>query len=167
MDLQRDWPEDWAARMAGENCVMCRSIERHEAKDMLVLGDLSHSQVWLHRRSALMGYCVVPWAGPHVSEASELSEGDASAFWADVLAVSRAIEQTFQPMKMNLLFLGNREPHLHAHVVPRYKHDPAPGGPVAWADMFRDAARSVESLQDQAKAISRHLSLKQRPPSAL
>jgi diadenosine tetraphosphate (Ap4A) HIT family hydrolase len=28
--------------------------------------------------------------------------------------------------------LGNTVPHLHAHVLPRYQDDSAPGGPIAW-----------------------------------
>ena len=55
------------------------------------------------------------------------------------------------PVKMNYLTLGNTVPHLHTHVVPRYRDDPAPGGPIAWeqisgpepvpeADLHRQAA---------------------------
>jgi diadenosine tetraphosphate (Ap4A) HIT family hydrolase len=32
--------------------------------------------------------------------------------------------------------LGNTVPHLHAHVLPRYQDDPAPGRAVAWEAIF-------------------------------
>jgi diadenosine tetraphosphate (Ap4A) HIT family hydrolase len=32
--------------------------------------------------------------------------------------------------------LGNTVPHLHTHVLPRYRGDPAPGGPIEWPDIF-------------------------------
>jgi diadenosine tetraphosphate (Ap4A) HIT family hydrolase len=52
---------------------------------------------------------------------------------------------------MNYMTLGNTVPHLHTHVVPRYRDDPAPGRPLAWeqiqppdpvpeADLRRQAA---------------------------
>ena len=31
---------------------------------------------------------------------------------------------------MNINLLGNLVPHLHAHLVPRYYDDPAPGRPI-------------------------------------
>ncbi len=33
-------------------------------------------------------------------------------------------------MKINYQTLGNRTPHLHTHVTPRYEDDPAPGAPL-------------------------------------
>jgi len=43
--------------------------------------------------------------------------------------VTRAIEAEYTPLKMNLMFLGNAMPHLHAHLIPRYRDDPDAGGP--------------------------------------
>jgi diadenosine tetraphosphate (Ap4A) HIT family hydrolase len=45
---------------------------------------------------------------------------------------------------MNYLTLGNWVPHLHTHVVPRYTHDPAPGGPIAWDAMFGEPVSEEE-----------------------
>jgi diadenosine tetraphosphate (Ap4A) HIT family hydrolase len=50
--------------------------------------------------------------------------------WSDVLAVGRAVDSYFKPMKVNYMILGNQSPHLHAHVTARYLDDPAPGGPL-------------------------------------
>lgn len=36
----------------------------------------------------------------------------------------------FHPLKINYQTLGNRVPHLHTHVTPRYRDDPAPGAPL-------------------------------------
>lgn len=43
---------------------------------------------------------------------------------------ARAVERVFRPLKMNFELLGNAVPHLHAHIVPRYYGDPAPGRPL-------------------------------------
>jgi diadenosine tetraphosphate (Ap4A) HIT family hydrolase len=34
-----------------------------------------------------------------------------------------------QPLKLNFQMLGNVAPHLHCHVIPRYRGDAAPNGP--------------------------------------
>jgi diadenosine tetraphosphate (Ap4A) HIT family hydrolase len=73
---------------------------------------------------------VVIWRERHVAEPTELSWDEASGYWREVLAVARALEQQFRPMKMNIEMLGNTTPHLHTHLRPRYLDDPAPFGPL-------------------------------------
>jgi diadenosine tetraphosphate (Ap4A) HIT family hydrolase len=76
------------------------------------------------------GYAVVIWRGRHVIDPHHLSAGEAADFNAEVLRVGAAMEQHFQPLKINYMTLGNRVPHLHTHVTARYWDDPAPGGPL-------------------------------------
>ena len=115
------------------------------------------AEVHLERRSRLPGYCIVVWRHGHVAEPTELDAEDAAAYWRDVLAVGRAIQHEFTPLKLNLLTLGNGVPHLHTHVVPRYHDDPAPGGPLVWGDMFNAEPTDLEVLRQQADAIRRAL----------
>ena len=89
------------------------------------------SDAYLQRVAIQRGYAVVVWRGPpHVVEPTQLPEGEASAYWADVLDAAKAIEDHFQPVKMNYQTLGNALPHLHTHVIPRYLDDPSPGMPL-------------------------------------
>jgi diadenosine tetraphosphate (Ap4A) HIT family hydrolase len=53
-----------------------------------------------------------------------------------VLSVGRAVQAVFSPIKVNYFLLGNTVPHLHTHVIPRYRDDPWPGGPLDWNDIF-------------------------------
>jgi len=46
--------------------------------------------------------------------------------------------------------LGNTVPHLHTHFVPRYWNDPAPGGPIGWAEIFSTDPVPDVDLHDQA-----------------
>jgi diadenosine tetraphosphate (Ap4A) HIT family hydrolase len=41
-----------------------------------------------------------------------------------VFALEQALIQVVQPEKVNLASLGNQVPHLHWHVIPRFKNDP-------------------------------------------
>jgi diadenosine tetraphosphate (Ap4A) HIT family hydrolase len=148
------WPDDWADRKAGADCPLCAELGNETDDDHAVyVTRLSSSEVRLPRRSRVAGYCIVVWRHGHLAEPTELDPQTASEYWADVLAVSRAIEAEFQPVKMNLLTLGNWVPHLHTHVVPRYPDDPAPGGPITWADMFSEEPTAPGVLQAQADRL--------------
>jgi diadenosine tetraphosphate (Ap4A) HIT family hydrolase len=152
------WPEDWNERRRGMGCPMCGALGQDTADDHAVyVGELPTSEVRLERRSRLPGYCIVIWRHGHVAEPTDLDSDAAGRYWADVLAVSRAIEEEFRPLKMNLLTLGNWVPHLHTHVLPRYLDDPAPGGPITWADIFQDQPTPPQTLRDYALRIKRAL----------
>ena len=132
----RSWPDDWDERMAGRGCPLCAALG-HGDNDYGVhvfTGDFA--EVSLERRTRLPGYCVVVWRHGHVAEPTDLDPRQACGYWADVLAVGRAVRAHFDPVKLNYLTLGNTVPHLHTHVVPRYRDDPAPGGPIEWAQIF-------------------------------
>jgi diadenosine tetraphosphate (Ap4A) HIT family hydrolase len=148
------WPDDWPDRKAGRDCALCAGLGRDTPDDhALFVAELESSEVRLERRSRLPGYCIVVWRHGHVAEPTALAPDAATRYWADVLRVSRAVEQEFAPLKMNLLTLGNWVPHLHTHVLPRYRDDPAPGGPITWADIFDDEPTPVATLREYADRI--------------
>jgi diadenosine tetraphosphate (Ap4A) HIT family hydrolase len=89
-----------------------------------------NTDAYLGRHAPARGYAFVVWRGPHVAEPTELDRADASAFWLEMLSAARLIEIHFNPCKLNYEVLGNGVPHLHAHIVPRYVDDVAPGRPL-------------------------------------
>ena len=93
------------------------------------------------------GYSVVIWRGRHVADPTELRDDEASAYFADVLRVGRALEQLYQPIKMNFEMLGNSLPHLHTHVVPRYLDDGEPGHPARFMRAGRPDERPLPEGQ--------------------
>jgi diadenosine tetraphosphate (Ap4A) HIT family hydrolase len=147
------WPDDWAERMAGKECPMCASIGMGDNDYTVAVADLAFSEVRLERRSRLPGYCIVVWKDGHVAEPTELGPEAASGYWLDVLAVGRAIRDTFDPVKLNFFTLGNWVPHLHTHVLPRYRDDPAPGGPIAWDDVSSPEPVPTDVLHGQAASL--------------
>jgi diadenosine tetraphosphate (Ap4A) HIT family hydrolase len=151
------WPADWQQRKAGQGCPLCASLGRGDDDHTVAVAELPSSEVRLERRSLLPGYCIVVWKGGHVAEVTELDEAESAGYWRDVGCVAGALEAEFNPMKLNLLTLGNWVPHLHTHVVPRYRDDPAPGGPIAWDAMFSEAPRPEAVLAGQAAAIRARL----------
>lgn len=111
-----------------------------------------HSDSFLQRKGFGPGYAIVVHRGDrHMTEPTELSEAAMSGYWAEVMAVSRAIERTYEPVKMNLMMLGNQLPHLHTHVVPRYGSDADAGGPPVFDDQA--PARDEEQLRREAEEL--------------
>jgi diadenosine tetraphosphate (Ap4A) HIT family hydrolase len=136
----RGWPDDWDERKAGVDCPLCAGLGSESDDDHAVfVTELTSSEVRLERRSRLPGYCMVIWRHGHVAEPTELDAKAASEYWSD------------------LLTLGNWVPHLHTHVVPRYPNDPAPGGPITWADIFNEHPTPPEVLHGQAAVLRARL----------
>jgi diadenosine tetraphosphate (Ap4A) HIT family hydrolase len=91
----------------------------------------THSDAYLQRADVGQpGYTIVIWRGRHVADPTELSADEASAYFADVLRVGRALDAHYKPIKLNFEMLGNSLPHLHTHVIPRYLDDGSPGHPA-------------------------------------
>lgn len=68
------------------------------------------------------GYCRVVWNG-HVAEMTDLDTGSRRHVMNVVCAVESALRSLVAPDKINLASLGNMVPHLHWHVIPRWRDD--------------------------------------------
>ncbi len=149
----RGWPEDWDERMAGRECPICAAVGHGDNDFWVAVSSGEFAEVYLERRSRLPGYCIVVWRHGHIAEPADLNPGQACGYWEEVLAVGRAVRERFDPVKLNYLTLGNTVPHLHTHVVPRYRDDPAPGGPIAWEAMFSPDPVPEAELHRQAASL--------------
>ena len=83
------------------------------------------------------GFCRVIW-NKHVSEMTDLTETDRQRLLQVVCAVEKVLRDVLVPDKINLASLGNVTPHLHWHVIPRYRDDPHFPNPV-WGQKLRSA----------------------------
>lgn len=85
-------------------------------------------------------------ANRHVREMTDLTAPERHALMDVVLAVEAAMRETMQPDKMNLASLGNMTPHVHWHVIPRFRDDRHFPGPV-WSDAKREAVIPAERIE--------------------
>lgn len=69
------------------------------------------------------GYCRVIW-NAHIREMTDLDEADRLHCLRVVLAVEAVLRELLTPHKINLASLGNFTPHVHWHVIPRFRDDP-------------------------------------------
>lgn len=71
----------------------------------------------------LRGYCIL-LADPIVPTLNHLSGAARAQFLADMAAAGDAVAAVVKPLRLNYEMLGNLDPTLHAHVVPRHADEP-------------------------------------------
>jgi len=60
----------------------------------------------------------------HIKEFSDLSDEEAINLTLTTKKIEKAIIKILTPDKVNIAALGNMVPHLHIHIIPRFKNDP-------------------------------------------
>ncbi len=90
---------------------------------------------WDCCRVLLMNDATYPWLilvpqRTGLRDFHQLATADLSLATAEIVRASRALEQLFQPAKLNVAALGNQVPQLHIHVIARFEDDPAWPKPV-------------------------------------
>jgi len=102
---------------------------------------LSVSTAALFRNQGYRGHCLVIFDLRHASRPDELSSSEWAAFAQDAREVARAVMEVCAPDHLNLELLGNQVPHLHWHVVPRYRDDPRWGNAI-WTTTGEELQRA-------------------------
>ena len=72
----------------------------------------------------LPGYCLL-LPDPVVPSLQALTGAGRAQFLMDMAALGDAVQIVTRALRINYAILGNLEPALHAHVIPRYQHEPA------------------------------------------
>ncbi|HNQ04930.1 MAG TPA: HIT family protein [Thiobacillaceae bacterium] len=68
------------------------------------------------------GFCRVI-LDAHVKEMTDLASSDRMRLMETVFTVEAAVREVARPDKINLASLGNVVPHVHWHVIPRWRDD--------------------------------------------
>lgn len=93
----------------------------------------------------------------HVSEMTDLSPEARDRLMQVVFAAEAAVRTLVRPDKINLASLGNQVPHLHWHVIARFRTDPQFPDPI-WAPPRRPgSARPALDPQGLAVELARRL----------
>ncbi|MDR2239008.1 MAG: HIT family protein [Zoogloeaceae bacterium] len=83
------------------------------------------------------GFCRVIWKR-HVKEMTDLDAAKRRHMMTVVLAAEAALRATVRPDKINLASFGNLVPHLHWHIIPRWRNDRHFPNPI-WGETMRQA----------------------------
>lgn len=114
-------------------CELCETVGgellwRDDDCRVVLVGDLDYP-----------GFCRVI-LNEHVAEMSDLTESRQVQLMRAVFATEAALRATLKPDKINLASLGNMTPHVHWHVIPRFRDDRHFPNPV-WGEAQRETSR--------------------------
>ena len=131
-------------------CGICAMIDRIKAGAFPdFIAELKSCYVILGDQQFYRGYCVL-FAKLHATELY-LMPADAARLLSDEMRLAaEAIAAVVKPWKMNYECLGNLEPHVHWHLLPRYETDEMRHGPV-W--LRPESERKVSLEENDRRAL--------------
>lgn len=132
------------------SCELCATVGG------ALLWEDSRCRVVLVDEPGYSGYCRVIWK-VHVAEMTDLAVADRAHCMRVVFAVEAVLRELLTPDKINLASLGNFTPHVHWHVIPRFRDDPHFPQAV-WGPRQRDAQTTAPT--DLPQHIVRQLSVR-------
>jgi diadenosine tetraphosphate (Ap4A) HIT family hydrolase len=118
------------------------------------VAELSTSTLCLSKNQVYRGQCILVFDPRHVTRLDHLSTEEWVAFMRDLNRAMKAIVSVCQPDHVNVASEGNVIPHLHWHIVPRYKGDPRWGGPITMTTMEEMPYANISS-EERAALIAK------------
>ena len=144
----------WDQLAAGIGCAFDAPRPDHSA-EWDAVAKLRAATLYLPQNQAYRGHCILVFDPRHATRLDQLNAREWEAYAADLHRAVRAIVAVCQPDHMNVESLGNVMPHLHWHLIPRYKTDPRWGSPIWPSDLREQADRRLAA--DERSALLRDL----------
>lgn len=109
-----------------QDCELCNLLDAFDDEDERSGGTV----LWCDENVAVLqiddaaypGFCRVVWMR-HVKEMTDLNAAERGHIMEVVWRVEQALRDVMRPEKVNLASFGNMTPHVHWHVIPRFRDD--------------------------------------------
>ena len=99
------------------------------------------------------GFCRVI-LGRHAREMTDLTPAERARLMEVVFVVEETVREAMSPDKMNVASLGNMTPHVHWHVIPRFRDDAHFPTPI-WGPPQREAPVDAERTRRAERIAAR------------
>jgi diadenosine tetraphosphate (Ap4A) HIT family hydrolase len=137
--------------MKAENCRYCA-----DPGDIAVkVAELEATCLYLTRDQTYRGRCVL-FLKDHKTEVFQMEPQELEAFARDMAKATKAMYSAFSPGKINYGAYGDTYPHLHFHLVPKYKDGKSWGAPFEMA-LQADKQLPQAELDELVKMIRKYL----------
>lgn len=93
----------------------------------------------------------------HVAEMTDIDAKNAHIVFSALLIIENYMHEILNPDKINLASLGNMIPHLHWHIIPRYKNDRHFPNPI-WGNITNAHYQVSNHLRELEKKLITSLS---------
>jgi diadenosine tetraphosphate (Ap4A) HIT family hydrolase len=119
------------------------------------IAELSVSTAALFPDQSFRGRCLVTLR-EHYTELFQLTPAMRIALLEDVTRIAEAVFRALNPIKMNYELLGNLVPHMHWHIIPRFREDGLYPKPI-WVSELSRTIPSPDEQDTLIATIRRHL----------
>jgi len=109
--------------LPNETAIHRRVSEARAGRDPTVIGRCASGWAVFGHQQFVQGYLLL-LPDPVVPDLNSLTPERRSQFLLDMSHLGDALIRTTSPLRINYAIYGNLEPALHAHVIPRYRHEP-------------------------------------------
>lgn len=141
-----------------DNCLICQRVALWRAgQNPYLIAEFEHSLFVVCDHQYYRGYALL-LLKDHIRDLHQLPPDVQAGLFAELMRATAAVVSAYHPDKMNHLSLGNAEPHIHWHIIPRYADDPYyRQQPFAQAAEFDKYAIDAATAQRIAAEIRAHL----------
>lgn len=136
---------------------MCEMCRKWNDEPGLRIAELEQCYVLLNRDQFFPGYTFVV-AKKHVTELFHLDREARQAVIEEVNLVAEALYKLFRADKINYELLGNMVPHMHWHLIPRYRDDTFWPKPV-WSELHPEKYLTATEYDARRAQIREQLGL--------
>ncbi len=112
-----------------KNCMYCMRDSR-VSDLMFEIAKLKVSTFYFFKEQTHPGRCILAFNKGHKGEIFELTEDERKDLMDDLAKASAAVYKVFNPDKLNYASFGDKGPHIHFHIVPKYKDN------AKWGEIF-------------------------------
>jgi diadenosine tetraphosphate (Ap4A) HIT family hydrolase len=124
-----------------DTCFYCAKLPQLDEL-MIEIAKLDVSTLFLFKEQTHRGRCVVAHR-EHIKEIFDLPKAEYQAFMNDIARAAKAINDAMKPDKLNYGAYADKNPHLHFHIVPKYKDGPS------WGSTFEMMPAEKKLLSDE------------------
>jgi diadenosine tetraphosphate (Ap4A) HIT family hydrolase len=121
----------------------------------LPVAKLQVSHLGLYNDGRFPGRCILAFED-HEEHLDDLDSPFGLLFMLDIQKAGQAIRKATGCERLNYAILGNTEPHVHAHLIPRYKDDPVITRPI-WEHPDKKFKMSDSEVSDLIQKIKINL----------
>ena len=126
-------------------CVFCDSV----SGELLWKDDFC--RVVLVDDPNYVGFCRVI-LNEHIKEMTDLIEAERIKVMQMTFVVEQVLRDVLKPTKINLASLGNKTPHIHWHVIPRFENDVHFPEAIWSKEVRKTNKQNIDGLFDTLKA---------------
>ena len=104
----------------------------------------------------------IPWLKIFIKtkrkEFSECTPDEKTAIWNTLDIIEKLMLEYYRPEKINIASFGNMLPHVHWHIMARFKEDSYFPEPM-WGEKQRDSSLTLPSYDVFIKLLQERLSI--------